>query len=349
MKYLVVLLVFVWAAALANGAYSSSVSGQLTFEDRKLDGCPIDWLPIPAVAGQNLSIKLHSNDFDSYLYLSRYSSVDAPYLIGSNDDGLGGLDAYLEHRVTSDGVLYAGVSSLGCATGSYSLEVSTVSPSPNLTGNLSANASEVTLEGRYLNWHQVYLERGEVNIYLRSSDFDSFVYLARDNGAGVSADDVLATNDDCGDSYGDACITWYLEQSDYYLIGASSYGARETGSYALEFRTARADNPFQPINIQGSLSRSDERYYYDGSAIDWIPFEVPSGGAHVVIDLQSDELDTYLMLAHERFSDERQQGSYLIASDDDSGGNLNSRLERDLEAGRYYVAVNSALLDKYGD
>ena len=84
----------------------------------------------------------------------------------------------------------------------------------------------------------------------------------------------------------------------------------------------------------GSLSDDDCTHPNDGdqSKIDYFGFRL-SQNMSIVIDYESSDYDAYLYL----YDSNGQQ----LASDDDSGGDLDSRISRTLNTGVYAIGANS--------
>jgi hypothetical protein len=339
-----IILIIVVAAFLVNGWAQDNLSVSGTLESQG-GRCPVDWVPLSAQDGDTLTIHLTSDEFDSYLYLSNSNSTNEAYLITEDDDSGGGLDAEIRYTLDRDSFLYVGVSSLDCSTGSYTLE-SRIShnwnePDSSLVGVLNDD-SEQMLDGRYINWHRVYLTRGTVTILQTSDDLDAYIFLARDTGgASPLPRDILERSDVCGLDSLDACVTLSVEQSAYYLVGASSYYENELGFYRIEISTQTVPNHLEPIQRSGSFTPDDERFYLDNTPIDWHTFTVPWGGARVVIDLISTNVDPYLILARCHIWNKTDDNACAISVNDDGSEGLNAHLDVMLEGGTYYVGANT--------
>ena len=90
----------------------------LTDLDPVVDGKPVQAWAFEARAGQQVTIELISDDFDSYL------QVVGPGLSPlTDDDGAGDLDSRLLVTFPQDGEYRIIASSLGGSTGSFTLQV----------------------------------------------------------------------------------------------------------------------------------------------------------------------------------------------------------------------------------
>jgi hypothetical protein len=337
MKIFSVIILLLFTSVWAQDTLT--VSGMLQTQEGQ---CPMDWVPLFGKAGQALTVQLTSDDFDSYLYLSRSNSTSGAYLISEDDDSGGGLEAEIRYTLDRDGFVYVGVSSIGCSTGSYTLESRFSNDDPDedsLVGVLNEDSEQMP-DGRYINWHRVYLTRGVVTVRQNSDALDAYIFLARDTGNPMpTGRDILERSDECASETLNACVTITVEQSGYYLVGASSYEAEETGFYRIEISTSLPPVPTPPIQRFGTFTRDDERFYYDHTPIDWHTFTVPAGGARVVIDLTSDDVDPYLMLARCHIRDAEDDDTCFIDANDDSNG-LDAQLDVMLTSGTYYVGAN---------
>lgn len=133
-----------------------------------------------------------------------------------------------------------------------------------------------------------------VTISMVSNEFDGMLMVYD------SADNVLGENDDSGGNLNPLIANLMLPYSGRYRIVASSFSSGTTGDYSLSL-----DNQLSlGQTITSSLSSSEgDTWSFEGT-----PNEV------VTISMVGNEFDGYLEL----YAD-----GNLIATDDDSGGNLN--------------------------
>lgn len=102
------------------------------------------------------------------------------------------------------------------------------------------------------------------------------------------------------------------------------------GRYGL---TVNRDRTRYFIDTLGELTDANKTLNADGSPYSAAEFHGDQGQT-VHINLTSPDFDSYLFLVNE--------DGEVIAEDDNSGGNLNARIETELPAeGNYYVVVNS--------
>lgn len=87
-----------------------------------------------------------------------------------------------------------------------------------------------------------------------------------------------------------------------------------------------------PATVDGDLTGSDCRLPDDGTPVDYYTFTLNSART-VVIDMESDDVDSYLILFDE--------DGFEIDANDNGGFDLDASLVTRLSAGRYVVAANT--------
>lgn len=114
-----------------------------------------------------------------------------------------------------------------------------------------------------------------------------------------------------------------------------------TGSLPDVFDCSRVSNYTLGSTVNGSLTTSDCVLPVDDSYVDYYRVEVSSGRT-VTITMRSNDIDSYLILFDE-------DGDVVDFDDDgDPNTQFGSRLDVTLNAGRYYLAANSAFVDETG-
>jgi len=177
---------------------------------------------------------------------------------------------------------------------------------------------------------------------------------------------VVARDDDTGEGL-NARIVHTCTMSGVYRLGVTTFtSSTPPGAYTLQVSSAGAVMMAQPMvqpmapqpgvtlpqpsvtggivpagqvasiafgqMMQGRLEQGDQTMN-DGTFADVWTFQ-GTGGQTVTIDLRSDEFDTYAQLLN--------AAGDRLAEDDDSGGNLNSRITFTLPAsGQYQIVVNN--------
>jgi hypothetical protein len=190
----------------------------------------------------------------------------------------------------------------------------------------------------------------EVTISLESDDFDAYLTLLAPNG------DVLITDDDGGGAPNAQIADYALPEAGDYTIVVDSYNRLATGDYTLSVTGTAAEVTSTPTSapatptlsanvaegtelavgdsVDGSLDQntSSVAYTFAGQADDIVS-----------ITMESNAFDAYLTLLN-------ADGDEL-ATDDDSAGNLNARIENfELPAdGTYTIEAGSFSSGASGD
>jgi len=222
-----------------------------------------------------------------------------------------------------------------------------IEPGRTVTGELSAGDPVMKDGIHYDVWRFSGLAGHVYLVTLRSARFDAMLSVGTD----VREDCVGCHMDDDAAGGTDAGLRWVPPSDGTYEIRASSYGAGETGAYALALRdegvpVAIAAPPPVPIHdgdtVQGRLERGDateynrsytDTYLYDGRA-----------GETLVVTLRSADFDAVVAMGRPNHG-----GCRPIDSDDDGAGGTDSRLVLTLSHdGPFHVHVRTAQLDGQG-
>ena len=167
-----------------------------------------------------------------------------------------------------------------------------------------------------------------INVHLKSANFEPLVILRDQTGFDV------AIGFDQTQS-GSAFINMSLAPGSYAVVvtGFSRQGAAQ-GSYQLTVSEIVCDDP-QPIDfgqtVDGTLDAAD--CLRTGGAFQESWELVLANDTTARIDLKSTAFDAFLELKD-------SQGN-VIASDDDAGTGVNSRIDRALTAGTYEIVASS--------
>jgi hypothetical protein len=165
---------------------------------------------------------------------------------------------------------------------------------------------------------------------MTSSEVDGYLTLYDSKGSLVRSDD---------NSYGsnDPLIVQYLPAGDYKLA-ARAASATVGGLYEIDLRTVAGPRPpfCTPIStvtagdtVTGVITYTGCQYT-DNSFADFYRMNLAADAA-IDLRLNSSEFDAYLVLL--------DSTGAVVDEDDDSGGNTNSRITRDLPAGTYFLVV----------
>jgi hypothetical protein len=148
-----------------------------------------------------------------------------------------------------------------------------------------------------------------VTIVLNSDDFDTYLELYRGS-------DLVAEDDDSGGNRNSRIANYTINRGGEYTIIVRTFGNSQfSGFYTLTLDnddgTSGPASDSNTITYGETLRENTDRtqsvsYTFSGSL-----------GDVITIEVTSDDFDTYLEL---------YRGSDLVAEDDDSAGNLNSRI-----------------------
>lgn len=178
---------------------------------------------------------------------------------------------------------------------------------------------DLTLSGdEYYDEYEIQVREGQrLIIDMTSTDFDTYIIYRDPSG-------FEAENDDYQDSTDHSYLEVTVRQSGTASIIATSYGPGLKGDYILRYgfeggaTTNYQHTQNRGSNIQvGRLTQSDEtlssgEYYHS--------YEIPlSQGANIVIDLESDDFDSYLIY--------QDPSGNQTDNDDIDDSSLNSHLD----------------------
>jgi hypothetical protein len=281
--------------------------------------------------------------------------VDASCRILAQSESCGDLvsDACLEIDLPP-GDYAIGASALEGQSGHYTLRVDcsevptcrdcragSVSCNQTLVADLALGDCE-QLDGRFIDvWELQLFADGEVQIDLRSADFDTVVALLDASCLAV------AENDDCSpQSIDHSCLTVPLAAGTY-SIAVTSFGPGEDGAYRLEVRAPQC-NPCVDCEV-GVLECGtpvDATFPKSGCSlargrsVDFYAFTLEEA-QEVAVALDAERFDAVLALLG-------PDCLTLFENDDCHGGTVNSCLLASLEPGTYHVAVSGRFPDEGG-
>ncbi len=295
---------------------------------------PMDRYILTVDEAATIEIRMSSDDFDTYLSLAHMNSSQ---VIAENDDWGGTTNSrILTHLDPGQYEVWAS-SFGGHAQGRY--ELTTRSTASQISeafvfgelylGMLGEPRSDIPGSHRTGQPLSFSLEEASViQAELRSDSFDAFLVLTTADGHFITEDD---------DSAGslDARIIHNLPAGDYQLW-ASSFSDRESGEYELDTQLL-AEPEVLSIelgeSLQGHLSRESGVSHTRQTYAQHYTFEL-SQATDVVIDLSSNDFDTYLLL-------KSSTGALLESNDDIASGNTDSRIRTRLEAGSYQIVATA--------
>ena len=180
-------------------------------------------------------------------------------------------------------------------------------------------------------------EGGRIRVELKSTEADSYLYLLAEDGSRIA-------DDDDGGASLDARVERDLEPG-VYLAEATTVGGRDRGQADFTIsvsRVAGCETEHLGTLVPGTDLTATDSWTLDTCGSRFVvqhpahgySFFLPSDG-RVVIDLTSENGDPVLSLVSE------SEG--LIAANDDGGERRNSRIEKYLAAGSYFVEATTYL------
>lgn len=263
-------------------------------------------------------ISLTSKDFDAFLRVEDANGQ----VLAKDDDGGSGNNAQLTLEPTREGIYKVLVSSFGdTGRGAYSLTVASIGaaavPIPlvgnNAKGELTEKDARDKLQKRSPSKLYTYKMSPGVlyTIDLKSDDFDPFMRLESPGG------DILKVDDDGGGDL-NSRITYVPTEAGEYRIFATSLGGG--GNFTLSVQASKS-----------KLALSETKELKEASASHRFK---AAAGKRYVIDLTSKAFDAFLRL--------NSPGGNEVATDDDGGDGLNSRITFEAaENGAYEIVVTS--------
>jgi hypothetical protein len=290
-------------------------------------------LPAPGT----VDLEIDSTSFDTVLAIR-----DGKDNLIVRDDEVSGLSVA---RITAD--LPAGVYTVvGAATsgaGNYQLTARFTAhdiPACTFAQSLDLNGGYVQrlgprscigVNGQPVDYYTFTLSADALVLaVVTSSEVDGYLTLYDSNGNVVRSDD---------SSYGsnDPLIVQYLPAGTYKLAvraASSTVG----GLYQVDLRTVTGPRPpfgtpkatVTPGETVSGVITYTGCQYIDNTFADVYQMNL-SADATIDLRLNSSELDAYLVLLDSKGA--------VIDEDDDSGGNTNARITRNLAAGTYYLVA----------
>lgn len=171
---------------------------------------------------------------------------------------------------------------------------------------------------------------GTVAAVMTSKVVDSLLTLTDSTGTVLRSDDHSYADDN-------ALLVEFLPAGTYRLE-ARPAGARTSGSYRLDLLFNSGARPgfcdartlANGASVNANLNFTSCQYL-DHTFADFYQFSITDATKAVQIDAASRSFNTYLILLDAKGNP--------IASDDDSGGGTNARLQQNLDPGTYFVVV----------
>lgn len=295
----------------------------------------------PLTAGQNISdwalggqkryrLNIEKEGLYSIAMKAEQSSMD-PYLtlmdrrgseLVSDDDGGENMDARIQAYLKAGEYIVQASSANGAQSfqGGFSLEIQAhdIAAEPDLKNGDTLNLGQASRNGLFTGQTQTYtLKVTEPTLVTLLMDTQGFYAdLHMDQLSGVHT----------GDNANQQRIRAVLQPGEHRV---SISGSMQAGLFTLS-----ASGQPAPANAGGGTLRVGEprqAIMLEGVTRDTYKLNVRQAGRYV-IDMTSPVFDTYLVLS---------QNGQTILEDDDSGGDMNARLEVDLQPGEYELQAVS--------
>ena len=316
-----------------------TVTGTLAANDCLFEfGGSMDNWSLSLATTQKLRLDLESSDFVPIVL------VRDP--MGNIMGGAGGdpsIDARLDLELGAGDWTVSVTTQFETALGAYELTVDVAPPctpgtdfvlGETVTGELSSSDCLVDF-GLVADSFAINLtEATSISILLKSSDMEPFVILRDESGFDVAVGFDEMQN-------GTARIRQTLSFGSYALF-ATTFSFPPEGSYSLTVSEIVCDDP-EPIDfgdtVNGTLDDGD--CLRSGGAFQESWELVLANDTTARIDLVSSAFDAFLVL--------KDADGTILASDDDGGDGINSRIELALTAGTYEIVASSFGADQTDD
>ena len=348
-------LAFTFAAAPASAQAPWSASGELTDNDSVGDEQHrYDDHTIQLEAGTRYRISVDSSAFDPVARLYRQGST-AP--VAENDDG-DGLNSRINYTPTESGSYTLRVLAFAAeGRGAYTAGIAQLPPLPpgqpvpwSVNGRIDDDDASAGADSPHYDEHVLRLEAGRRYILkVESSAFDPVARLYR-----AGEEEVLAENDDGGDGL-NSRISFVPETTGDYALRVTPLANDGRGAYRASAELApplpAPLTMFQRMSAtvwrvyEGALTNGDGEGGANGARVDdYLVHFDRNQERMIMLDSPGGEFDTVVQVLRA----DRRDGEPL-ASNDDSGGTLNSMLQfKAEEAGDYIVRVTAFAPDGRG-
>jgi hypothetical protein len=295
--------------------------------------------------GRPYIITVKSEDFDPVLTILG-ESEDGPYVLDQNDD-VSDEDRNSRVRTVFPGSAPAVLRVTGFgedAEGRFEVQITPVVLPPLPAAGRSVRAGDTiaarladggtrTREDALADFYQVTLKAGDrVRVQMvKSDDGDSLdPYVAIGTGTPGAFEELDSSDDSAGSLNSD--LKFIAPEDGTYVIVARALGAGQDGAYELRVSTFEPPPPPPPpqviglgATVSGTLDENDPQLEPEGQPYERFQFEARAGEEYV-IEATGENVDTYVEARAASAGDEDWVG------DDDSGGELNPRLDYTVSA-----------------
>jgi len=322
------------AANIGTVSLGQSVSGNLSSSSGRTvlgDGSSADLYEFTVTSQQVVTITMRSVAMDAYMVLMDSSGL----YLASDDDSGGGTDAQIVRTLAPARYRIEASTFVGQG-GAYTLSlqatnptVTTITVGQTKDGTLSATSGRSGgCAGCYADLYQFTLTSSQtLSVAMNSTVFDTYLRVLDGSG------NTLAADDDSGG--GTNSLLQRAFAAGTYRIEATSYSSGIGGAYTLALRAVTSQT--LPISVgqtlSGSLTASSGRSVgCSGCFADLYQFSVTSSQTLSIV-LTSSAFDAFLRVLDSSGSS--------VATDDDSGGGSNARINRTFAAGTYRIEATS--------
>lgn len=332
LKYVLLLLALLVAALPAMAqtatptAATASTNAEIievgaTVEGSLSTASPTASYTLDAEAGQVVTIRLSSEDFDTYLTLE-----DAEGSILAENDDFDGRNSAIQTFELPASASYTII------VDSYSNRNGSSSPSGDFTLSVTETQvdrieysqtveSSLTSSDYVRNFTFTGQEGDSVEIAMNSNDFDSYLRLLDSQGS------ELSYNDDGGGSLNSLISPYTLPSTGSYTIRASSLSGSATGDFTLSLRRIDVTEAVygEPLEVEFTPSKDTKYITFAGNTGDMISILVDSDSG----------IDTNLTL--------NGPYQYQVAFDEDSGRGTDPEINQQLlnDTGLYTIVLRS--------
>lgn len=348
-------MAFTLMAAPAAAQQPWSVSGEITDSDAGGTGPHYDNHTIRLEAGTRYRISVDSSALDTVAQLYRAGTSEP---VAQNDDGEG-LNPRISYTAPATGdytLRVLGFSAEG--RGAYTASVATLPPlQPGVPvpwstrGRIDNDDASAGAEGPHYDEYTLHLEAGHRYVLrVNASDFDPKAELRR-----AGEDDIVAENDD-GDDGLNSRISFAPQETGDYTLRVVPLANDGHGTYRASAEMAPPLPPpltmFQRMSAmvfriyEGALTNADGEGGSNGARVDdYLVHFDRNQERLIMLDSPTEHgFDPVVQVLPASNRDGEP-----LASNDDSGGTLNSLLQfKAEEAGDYIIRVTSFSADGRG-
>ena len=306
-----------------------------------------------------VTIDLASDTVDTYLYLREGTATSGTSLHSNDDIESGNTDSQISETLVNGTYTIEATSYNEATTGDFTLSVSSAGaqtpvitgctataltlPATGTTGSWSDNC-ESQVPGRGYARYYSFTLTDEIKVTIDlTSTVDTYLYL---RSGDATSGDSLHSNDDIESGNTNSRIVETLA-AGAYTIEATTYAEDTEGGFTLSVIQKGSQTPvatgcdpaaltLPATGVTGSWANDCESQVSGRGYARYYSFTLERDG-QVIIDLASDEVDTYLYLR----AGDATSGTTLRSNDDIVSGNTDSQIVADLDTGSYTIEATT--------